>query len=95
MGNRSQIHTSQRQHLDLNSERRKNAMRDLEGTGRWALSIPHQHDHGRKWPVCLCEACLYQHNPALNSPDRETQNKAWLAFIKSGESIPYRVRDKA
>lgn len=92
---KSQSHTSQSQHLDLNSERRKNASRDMDGVGRWSLSIPHQHRPHLAWPICLCERCLYQQYPDLDSGCREMQNRAWLKFIKSSDSIPYRVRDKS
>ncbi len=91
---KDQTHTSQKQHLELNVERRRNDSRMLDGLGIWALSIPHQHSANLAWPTCRCEQCLYRKYPDLKSECRDTQNKAWIKFIKSGESIPYRVRDK-
>ena len=92
---RDHVAHSDADQFELNKAR-KNAtiQKDLQGTGRWALSIPHTHVDNRGWPACLCEQCLYKAKPDLASPDRQTQNKAWLAFIKHSDSVPYRVRDK-
>jgi len=50
--------------------------------GRWTLSIP-KSDY---WNLVAI-------NPDLQSPDIETQTKAWDKFIASSESLPYRVYD--
>ena len=47
---------------------------------RLALQIP-EDDH----------AALVRINPALASKDAKERTAAWLAFIKSPESLPYRV----
>lgn len=56
---------------------------DREGLGRWALSIPLL-----KWVE------LRRKYPAMRSKDAQTRTKAYLAFMQSPESIPYRVRQR-
>ena len=69
--------------LNNNAELRKNpeVLRKLS-TMQWALNIP-TVDYQR----------LIKCNPLLVCEDAETRNKAWVDFIASDESLPYRVRE--
>lgn len=57
--------------------------RDLDGLGRWALSVPFED-----W------LRLKAKYPDLACKDGKIQTKAWQTFIQSSESIPFRMRDK-
>jgi hypothetical protein len=61
--------------------RNEGAVRKTDGL-RWELSVPHD-DYAR----------LVAGNPALNSRDAAEKTAAWLAFMRSPESAPYRVRE--
>lgn len=65
--------------LQQNAAARAGALRTLDGM-RWAMTIP-QDDYDE----------LAARNPDLVSPDREIKRRAWLAFMRSSDSIPYRV----
>ena len=71
--------------LNDNAEIRRNplALRKLDAM-QWALQIP--TDDYDKLLGC---------NPDLTHTDAETRNAAWKAFIKSPESLPYRVRHQS
>lgn len=58
-------------------------MADSEGLGRWALCIPHED-----W------LRLRDKYPALASPDQAEKSRAYVAFINSSESAPFRVRER-
>lgn len=58
-------------------------MADREGLGRWALSIPF---------VAWME--LRRKYPELASTDAKVKSAAYLRFMRSAESIPFRVRAK-
>lgn len=67
--------------LQQNAEMRKpGVMADNDGM-RWALSIP-EDDH----------VMLIAKYPDLRSPDKHTHHRAWQKFMRSSESLPYRVR---
>lgn len=63
--------------------RREHPVADRPGFGRWALSVPLE-DHAQ----------LVRKYPELGSPDARIRSAAWLRFIKSPESAPYRMRDR-
>jgi hypothetical protein len=68
--------------LETNAELQKmEPMADREGLGRWALSVP-----------MLEMENLRRKYPALRSRDPMERSRAWLKFIASDESKPYRVR---
>jgi hypothetical protein len=56
---------------------------DREGLGRWALSIPFED-----W------LRLRTKYPELASPDSKIKTRAYLRFMRSPESWPYRMREK-
>jgi hypothetical protein len=56
---------------------------DVEGLGRWALSIPLL-----KWVE------LRRKYPALACKDVQIRSRAYMQFMNSDESIPYRVRNR-
>lgn len=58
-------------------------MRDREGLGRWALSIPFED-----W------VALRRKHPELASTDAHVKTRAYLRFMASDESKPYRVRER-
>jgi hypothetical protein len=62
--------------------RREHPIADREGLGRWALSVPY---------VDWLE--LRRKYPDLASPDGQIKSAAWLRFIQSDESAPYRMRE--
>jgi hypothetical protein len=69
--------------LETNHELRKcdEPIPDREGLGRWALSIPLL-----KWVE------LRRKYPDLASKDPQIRSRAYLHFMRTAESIPYRVR---
>ena len=67
---------AQNHELQLNPS----ALKDIDGF-RWALQIPEDH-----------RLVLGLKYPDLNSPDASIHHKAWQKFMRSSESIPYRVR---
>lgn len=70
--------------LDTVAEIRKcEPMADRDGLGRWALSIPFV-----KWME------LREKYPDLASPDAQIKSRAYLRFMASAESIPFRVRQR-
>lgn len=69
--------------LDTTAELRKaGGAPDRPGLGRWALSVPFED-----W------VALREKYPDLASPDAQIKSRAWLAFIASAESKPYKVRE--
>ncbi len=72
-----------RHDMALIDERRKSTMKDIDGVGRWGVSIPA--------PVM---SILEQYKPELFQDDIQLQNRAWLQFIKHSDSKPFRVSDK-
>jgi hypothetical protein len=56
---------------------------DREGLGRWALSIPFE-DY----------IALRDKYPELASTDPKIKSRAYRRFMRSPESLPYRVREK-
>lgn len=72
-----------RSDLNIMAERRKNTMKDMEGVGRWALSIPE--------PI---EPLLQAYHPELYQEDIVEQQKAWLKFIQHPDSYYFRTQDK-
>lgn len=56
---------------------------DHEGLGRWALSVPYED-----W------LSLRRRYPDLQAKDGEIRSKAWLVFIRSPESLPYRLHER-
>lgn len=65
---------------------RKERIKDMEGLGRWAL---HMSD--------VDELALFKRFPELDpkvNTDQQLCDKAWLKFIASSASEPYRVRTK-
>jgi hypothetical protein len=56
---------------------------DREGLGRWALSISFED-----W------IRLREKYPELASNDPKIKSRAYLRFMRSPESIPFRVREK-
>ena len=69
--------------LETNAELRKcEPMADREGLGRWALSVPFL-----KWVE------LRRKYPDLASTCAEVKSRAWLRFINSPESAPFKVRE--
>jgi hypothetical protein len=56
---------------------------DRPGLGRWALSIP-MEDMARLRLVY----------PDLAASDNGIRSKAWMRFIQSDESRPYRMRER-
>ena len=68
--------------FDTNRELQKcEPMPDLQGIGRWALSIP-----------MLEWVNLRTKYPDLACPDMQIRTRAFLHFMRSPESLPYRVR---
>jgi len=75
-------HPAERLILETTAELQKcEPMQDREGLGRWALSIPFLH-----WVE------LRRKYPELASPDAAIKSRAYARFMRSAESIPYRVR---
>jgi hypothetical protein len=69
--------------LDTLAEMRKAApMRDQEGLGRWALSVPMED-----W------LALRERFPDLQSKDQQTKTRAWLRIVNDPEFSYLRVRD--
>lgn len=62
--------------------RREHPVADREGLGRWALSVPIED-----WLK------LRLKYPDLAAPDAQIKTRAWLAFMGSDESAPYRMRE--
>jgi hypothetical protein len=62
--------------------RKTEGVRKTDGL-RLALQIP-VDDHAR----------LIRANPALNSKDAKERTAAWMKFINSPLSLPYKVREK-
>ena len=56
---------------------------DRPGLGRWSLSVPFE-DH----------AALVRKYPDLAAPDSRIRSAAWLKFMHSSESEPYRMRER-
>jgi len=71
-----------RHDFNIMAERRKNTMRDMEGVGRWALSIPE--------PI---EPLLKAYHPELYQDDIKAQQEAWLKFIQHPDSLYFRTQD--
>jgi len=70
--------------LQTNAELQKcDPVADRDGLGRWALSIPFL-----KWME------LRRQYPDLASKDPQIRSRAYLRFMRSPESIPYRVRER-
>ena len=68
--------------FDTNRELQKcDPVPDREGLGRWALSIP-----------MLEWVNLRTKYPDLACPDMQIRTRAFLHFMRSAESVPYRVR---
>ena len=69
--------------LDTAAELRKcsEPIPDREGLGRWALSIPFVD-----W------LALRRKYPELASADPQIRSRAYLRFMASPESMPFRVR---
>ncbi len=69
--------------LDTAAELRKaGGAPDRPGLGRWALSVPFED-----W------VRLREKYPDLASQDAQIKSRAWLAFIASDESKPFKVRE--
>ena len=71
--------------LNRNVELRKNkgALNDLS-FGRQMFSVPFEdYEH------------LKRKHPELRSNDTQTRSDFWIRFLKSPESLPYRVQDNA
>ena len=85
--NRAYVHTygtHDDQHKAFAAELRKEGgVRDRDGLGRLALTIP-PGDY----------QALRRANPDLASSDAKVRTAAWKKFMRSPESLPYRVRDK-
>jgi hypothetical protein len=62
--------------------RREHPIADREGLGRWAVSVPFEDWLG-----------LIRKYPDLQAPDAQIKTRAWLRFIASDESNPYRMRE--
>jgi hypothetical protein len=70
--------------LETNRELQKcEPVPDMQGIGRWALSIP-----------MLEWVKLRTKYPDLASPDMQIRTRAFLHFMRSGESWAFRVRTK-
>jgi hypothetical protein len=77
-------HPQERLILETNAELRKcEPMADREGLGRWALSVPFL-----KWIE------LRRKYPDLASTSSAVKSRAWLRFIASDESLPFKVRER-
>jgi hypothetical protein len=63
--------------------RNEGGANDTEGLGRWALSIPFED-----W------LRLREKYPELASKDAKTKSRAYLRFMRSPESEPFRVRER-
>jgi hypothetical protein len=63
--------------------RQEAATKDAPGFGRWALSIPFED-----W------ISLREKYPELASPDAKIKSRAYLRFMRSAESLPFRVRER-
>jgi hypothetical protein len=68
---------------DLNqlAEMRKNECKDMEGVGRWGLSIPD--------PIM---PILKEYWPEMFQEDTELANRAWLRFMQHPDSARFRVQ---
>lgn len=76
--------TNRGQVLDaVAATRREHPVADRPALGRWALSIPFE-DHAQ----------LLRKYPDLGSRDAAIKSRAWLAFMASAESEPYKMRDR-
>jgi hypothetical protein len=70
--------------LETNRELQKcDPVPDMAGLGRWALSIP-----------MLEWVNLRTKYPDLACPDMQIRSRAFLHFMRSDESVPYRVRGR-
>jgi len=79
-------HQYERQNILDTLQRARNeglAPKDRPGLGRWALSVP-----AEDW------LRLRAKYPDLQCPDGKIQSAAWQAFIRSDESLPYRMRER-
>jgi hypothetical protein len=56
---------------------------DRQGLGRWALSIPFED-----W------IALREKFPELASNDPKIKSRAYLRFMRSPESLPFKMREK-
>jgi hypothetical protein len=63
--------------------RRNQARKDMDGLGRWGLTIPD--------PIL---PLLQEYKPELFQDDGELAGRAWLRFIKHPDSKPFRVSAK-
>ena len=72
-----------RHDLNLLSEMRKNECKDMEGIGRWGVSIPDPIMPLMKeyWPQCFQD-------------DVKLANAAWLKFMQHPDSERFRVQTK-
>lgn len=61
-------------------------VQDREVLGRWCLSVPYQDLERLKRSTKWRE---------LGSLDNEVRGRAWRRFMKSSDSAPYRVRERA
>lgn len=68
--------------MTLQEMRKAEPMSDREGLGRWALSIPFED-----WMR------LRREIPELASTDAGIKRRAYLRFMASRQSVPYRVRE--
>jgi hypothetical protein len=68
---------------DIAGLRQAGGARDRDGLGRWALSIPFEDWIG-----------LRAKYPDLASTDVKVKSRAYLRFMRSAESLKYRIREK-
>ena len=69
--------------METIKRRRIDGARDMEGIGRIGLELPD--------PLY---GLVIAYHPDLESPDRETNAKAWLKFMKHPDSERFRVNTK-
>ena len=72
-----------RHDLNLLVEMRKNDCKDMEGVGRWGLSVPD--------PIM---PLLREYHPEIFQEDVHLANAAWLKFMKHPDSERFRVQTK-
>ena len=69
--------------LERNKALRKTTHRDIDGVGRWGLSIPEP-----------AERLLEQYHPELYQEDKQLAAKAWRGFMLTADAEPFRVTAK-
>lgn len=67
----------------VRATRHEHPVADRPGLGRWGLSVPFED-----W------LRLRDKYPDLASVDARIKSRAWLRFMASDESVPYRMRDR-